>query len=72
MMVANLKPGKLRPLLKHPFLLAVKLWAFAHLLVNGDLASVVLFGSFLGLGGGKPRCRGAPPGSAARGGADKQ
>jgi uncharacterized membrane protein len=47
MMVANLKPGRLKPLLKHPFLLATKLWAFAHLLVNGDLASVVLFGSFL-------------------------
>ena len=47
MMVANLKPGRLKPLLKHPFLAAVKLWAFAHLLVNGDLASVLLFGSVL-------------------------
>ena len=28
-------------------LLAVKFWAFAHLLVNGDLASVLLFGAFL-------------------------
>ena len=48
MMVFNLRPGKLKPLLKHPFLVSVKLWAFAHLLVNGDLASVILFGSFLG------------------------
>ena len=47
LMVSNLKPGKLKPILKHPMLLAVKLWAFAHLLVNGDLASVLLFGSFL-------------------------
>ncbi|MEC9343403.1 MAG: NnrU family protein [Pseudomonadota bacterium] len=47
MMVANLKPGKLKPILKHPFLLSVKIWAFAHLLVNGDLASVILFGAFL-------------------------
>ncbi|MFZ1814711.1 MAG: NnrU family protein [Rhizobiaceae bacterium] len=47
MMVSNLKPGRLKPMLKHPLLLAVKIWAFAHLLVNGDLASVILFGSFL-------------------------
>jgi uncharacterized membrane protein len=31
----------------HPMLLAVKLWAFAHLLSNGNLADVLLFGSFL-------------------------
>ena len=47
MMVGNLKPGRLKPMLKHPMLLSVKIWAFAHLLVNGDLASVILFGSFL-------------------------
>ncbi len=47
LMVSNLPAGKLKPALKHPMLLAVKLWAFAHLLVNGDLASVLLFGSFL-------------------------
>jgi uncharacterized membrane protein len=28
-------------------LLAVKLWALAHLIANGDLASILLFGSFL-------------------------
>lgn len=39
--------GKIRSTLKHPMLTAVKAWAFAHLLVNGDLASIVLFGSFL-------------------------
>lgn len=31
----------------HPMLLGVKVWAFAHLLSNGTLADVVLFGSFL-------------------------
>lgn len=33
--------------LHHPMLLGVKVWAFAHLLANGMLADVVLFGSFL-------------------------
>jgi uncharacterized membrane protein len=33
--------------LHHPMILGVKLWAFAHLLANGRLADVVLFGSFL-------------------------
>lgn len=33
--------------LKHPMVLSVKVWAFAHLLSNGNLADVVLFGSFL-------------------------
>ncbi len=33
--------------LHHPMLIAVKLWAFAHLLTNGRLASVVLSGTFL-------------------------
>jgi uncharacterized membrane protein len=31
----------------HPMVLAVKTWAFAHLLANGNLADVVLFGAFL-------------------------
>lgn len=31
----------------HPMLIATKTWAFAHLLVNGTLADVVLFGSFM-------------------------
>lgn len=33
--------------IRHPQLTAVKIWALAHLLVNGDLASVVLFGGLL-------------------------
>jgi uncharacterized membrane protein len=32
---------------RHPQLLAVKIWAAAHLLVNGDLASILLFGGLL-------------------------
>lgn len=40
-------PGRIRAAAKHPFLLAVKLWAFAHLLANGTLADVLLFGAFL-------------------------
>ena len=32
---------------RHPFLCGVALWAFAHLLVNGDSASIILFGTFL-------------------------
>ncbi|MBX3659822.1 MAG: NnrU family protein [Ramlibacter sp.] len=31
----------------HPMVAGVKLWAFAHLLANGNLADVLLFGSFL-------------------------
>jgi uncharacterized membrane protein len=33
--------------MKHPMLVAIKIWAFAHLLANGDLGSIILFGSFL-------------------------
>ncbi|MCC2098217.1 MAG: NnrU family protein, partial [Hyphomicrobiales bacterium] len=39
--------GKIRTTLKHPMLVGVKTWALAHLLVNGDLGSMILFGSFL-------------------------
>jgi len=40
-------PGRIKTSTKHPMLVAVKLWAFAHLLANGLLADVVLFGGFL-------------------------
>lgn len=39
--------GRLRGAMRHPQLTAVKVWAVAHLLVNGDLASLVLFGGLL-------------------------
>ena len=40
-------PGNIKRRLKHPFLVGVKLWAFAHLITNGDLGSIILFGSIL-------------------------
>ena len=40
-------PGRLSRLASHPMLLAIKLWATAHLLANGTLADVLLFGGFL-------------------------
>ncbi len=39
--------GKIKSTLKHPMLVGVKAWALAHLLANGDLGSMILFGSFL-------------------------
>ena len=46
-LVAANVPSRIRTAVKHPMLLAIKLWALAHLLANGDLASLILFGSFL-------------------------
>lgn len=40
-------PSRFKSLLRHPMLVAVKAWALSHLLVNGDLGSMVLFGSLL-------------------------
>ena len=40
-------PGRIKAAAKHPMLLAVKLWALSHLLANGTLADVLLFGGFL-------------------------
>lgn len=37
----------IRARLHHPMLLGVKAWALAHLLANGTLADVLLFGGFL-------------------------
>lgn len=45
--IASYFPGRIKAALKHPQLVAVKTWAVAHLLVNGTLADVLLFGSFL-------------------------
>lgn len=42
--------GFIKKAVKHPMLTAVKLWAFAHLLVNWDVGSLILFGSFLVFG----------------------
>ncbi len=47
LVVAAYVPSRIRTAVKHPMLAAIKLWALAHLLVNGDLGSIALFGSFL-------------------------
>jgi uncharacterized membrane protein len=39
--------GDIQRLLKHPMLVGVKLWAFAHLIANGDLGGIILFGAVL-------------------------
>jgi len=45
--VAAYIPGNIKRILKHPMLVGVKLWAVAHLIANGDLGSIILFGSVL-------------------------
>ncbi|WP_294539343.1 NnrU family protein [uncultured Rhodoblastus sp.] len=40
-------PSHIRDKARHPMLAGVKIWAFAHLLANGDLLALLLFGSFL-------------------------
>ncbi len=47
LMASQFPAGKIKAFLKHPMLVSVKLWAVGHLLANGDLASIILFGSFL-------------------------
>lgn len=47
MFVAAYFPGRIKTTLKHPMLAGVKVWALAHLLANGDLGSILLFGSIL-------------------------
>ena len=43
----NMKGTRIKAAVGHPMLLGTKVWAFAHLLSNGSLADVVLFGAFL-------------------------
>ena len=43
----NPAPGRIRGWLRHPMLVAVKVWALANLLANGDAGVMLLFGSFL-------------------------
>src|SRR5436305_7076436 len=47
MVVAAYIRGRIYTTLKHPMLTGIKLWAAAHLLANGDVGSIILFGSFL-------------------------
>src|SRR5450432_465277 len=48
LVVAAYIRGRIYTAIKHPMLSGVKLWAAAHLLANGDLGGIILFGSFLG------------------------
>jgi len=47
LLLSTYLPGRIKSAVKHPMLVATKLWAFAHLLANGNLADVLLFGGFL-------------------------
>jgi len=47
LLLSTYLPGRIQAAARHPMLVATKLWAFAHLLVNGTLADVLLFGAFL-------------------------
>ncbi|MDM9621654.1 NnrU family protein [Rhizobium sp. S96] len=50
-LVASLLPaGHIAVKTKHPMVLSVKIWAFAHLLANGETSSVLLFAAFLAWG----------------------
>ena len=51
LLVAAYVPGnQIKARLHHPMVLGVKTWALAHVLANGNVAHVVLFGSFLAWG----------------------
>lgn len=47
LLLAAYLPGRIKTAMKHPMLVATKLWALAHLVSNGMLADVMLFGGFL-------------------------
>jgi uncharacterized membrane protein len=47
---ATYLPSHVKAWLKHPMLASIKTWALAHLLSNGDLGSIILFGAFLAWG----------------------
>jgi uncharacterized membrane protein len=47
LVVAAYLRGRIYTMLKHPMLAGVKLWAFGHLLANGDLGGIILFGAIL-------------------------
>jgi len=47
LLLAAYLPGRIQRATRHPMLLAVQLWAVAHLLANGTLRDLLLFGGFL-------------------------
>lgn len=75
LLAAAYVPGnRIRARLRHPMVLGVKLWAIAHLIANGTLADLLLFGSFLvwavlDFRSSRQRDRAAGIAPAARGGA---
>lgn len=44
LMVVSARPSRLKQWIRHPQLSGLLLWGFAHLLLNGDVRSTVLFG----------------------------
>lgn len=47
LVLASVLPGRIRARARHPLLLATMLWTVAHLLTNGSVADLLLFGTFL-------------------------
>ena len=47
LLLASVLPGRIKARTRHPLLLATMLWALAHLLTNGSVTDVLLFGTFL-------------------------
>ncbi len=47
LLVAAYLPGRIKAAVRHPMLTATKTWALAHLLSNGTVADLLLFGGFL-------------------------
>lgn len=47
LLLATYLPGRIKSTVKHPMLVATKLWAAAHLLPNGQLHEIILFAGFL-------------------------
>jgi uncharacterized membrane protein len=71
----NMRGTRMKAALGHPMVMGVKLWAFAHLIANGTLADVALFGAFLvwaivdfGVSRRRDRLNGTtyPPGTISR------
>jgi uncharacterized membrane protein len=47
LLLATYLPGRIKATIGHPMLMVVTVWSFAHLLANGMLADIILFGSIL-------------------------
>lgn len=47
LVAAYAPPSRIKSILRHPMLVGIKAWALSHLLVNGDLGSMLLFGGLL-------------------------